>query len=1643
MNGTAPLHVELSLNGQESTAGGPILARYAPPSAEVISPASGPSAGETVVHVHGLHSSSVQGCDLRCKFAHEAIVPAESTLDGGYSVHCVAPLGVRSGMLAISLNGQQYSDGPAHFEAFSPFSPSSVEPPLGPSSGGTVILVRAANLTADATFADVDARCRFSATDENGTAVAASGRHLSATSSLDVAASRVSTSKGGALQCLVPRQVGGALLQVTLNGQQFSSALQYSVISPTRVSRVYPLSTPESGGIVITVHGSGFVAAPDPGLLRCRVGETYVAATPVNDSTLECTTPLAQPVGLSRRLVLGFHGAKLSPARELDLHHGTVHARAGSTSGRVPIPAAHSQVTWENESVAASLFADAEIFAGSLRLTRAIPGQLGGFSFSPPRLAGDEQGRFPTAFRLSLAIVIGTGFMHEPSVEERTAGEGMSISVGELPDAAAGELGSGNGLRVSLLTRGNELRVTYGARTLLSSALPHAARLRSNQTFPLVLSMQSGNLTIAVDDVVVMAKEPLLEWQADVRPSWRVGLGGRTNDRRGENHIVERLDWEVGPSLDASSARLEVTANGQQYSEDALQLGYFGQPLLSEVHPPLGPTHGGTRVVVRGIALHGGSAYRCRFGLRHVEAEYDAHQRTISCSSPPFNEAVGNAQGGHLVSAEAGRSISMANSSSNSSTNSSSNSSVANQSSNGSSANSSAGGANGHVTLAVSLNEQDAIPTTLPFVYYAHPEILAVSPSAGPVHGASRVVLVVGAVAAEGGTGTPWQLDALPNGTRPECRFGLSEAVPATLGGLSAADAYAPSAGAHAAGASAGLLDPSDANGSSHVNATDPAASLLHAAPAGHTLTCITPPTTAGRQTLYVSLNQHDYRPGGSSNFTFYERAVVSALVPSGGPRHGGTSVRVLGRGIVVPGGVSSHPALCRFGRQVVPATVDDEDSLSCTAPSSASAGAEIDAEIDVAEIDGSPLSPADELARATYNLELGGTARRMGDGLQLTMGPPGESGQATVTPPTVSSQLALGWFDARFETRNLGGDGLSLSVGDVPSEHVGSSGGGLGLRVVFTPDWRQLRVSYAAQVLQRVLLDEVTPTPSTAPADGPVEAYIDATGVTHTAVAGWHRVRVAYREDGLHVIVDGARVISGLHLRLWAPVVGWRLVLAASTSRGFGRHWLRGLWLRTDAAVHSATLAVAISLNGQQFEPALYAWPAYAHPTVLSVAPQSGPTHGGTRLLVDGLAFAAGASSHRCRFGDAAVVNATFQSTSGYLACISPAVESGANVSMPVNFSIGLERHGQLFWTDAAERLAFAYDGSALFDAHAKLALAPLPASGPVNGGTRISFDVGGILDRGSVRHCRFDLRGLRVEPRAVALAQMADAALLASIVGFNASRAELPALTVEASFTPGPAGNGGMLSCLSPAVNLTDAQRIAARGASLPVSLSLNGQQFTTPGSPLLLHAPPLLDLISPACGPVSGGTRLTVVGQQLWGGSNYRCRIGETTTFNATYVSTPQGDLLTCETPPSALAVPKGASRWPLPLAISLNAQQYDLVPGARVAPGTAAGFVPSGFELYAGLDEAAHVAPPSVPAMDGGLIGVYASSYYGGCAYACRFGDGQQAVTVPGTHNAADGGLRCHAPSGPAGEAVAIWITLNGQQFVLTGANLTWA
>jgi hypothetical protein len=237
---------------------------------ESVSPSVGALVGGTVVTVLG--SDFMPGSPLSCVFGGRVSVPA--TVLNATAARCVSPsvvdvLGdsLDGGAVAVQVtsNGVDLSTSGALF-TYSPLpSLSSIRPALGSAAGGTLVTIFGGD------FPNVpELACRF------GPAVVVPARWLSATS----------------LSCVTPswEGMGDVAVSVTVSRQEFveDGVLQFFMLPPMRIEGISPSAGPTSGGTLVSVVGTSFVAAPQ---LQCWFGSLAAPAMFVSATQIVCASP--------------------------------------------------------------------------------------------------------------------------------------------------------------------------------------------------------------------------------------------------------------------------------------------------------------------------------------------------------------------------------------------------------------------------------------------------------------------------------------------------------------------------------------------------------------------------------------------------------------------------------------------------------------------------------------------------------------------------------------------------------------------------------------------------------------------------------------------------------------------------------------------------------------------------------------------------------------------------------------------------------------------------------------------------------------------------------------------------------------------------------------------------------------------------------------------------------------------------------------------------------------------------------------------------------------------------------------------------------------------------------------------------------
>ena len=343
----------------------------------------------------------------------------------------------------------------------------------------------------------------------------------------------------------------------------------------------------------------------------------------------------------------------------------------------------------------------------------------------------------------------------------------------------------------------------------------------------------------------------------------------------------------------------------------------------------------------------------------------------------------------------------------------------------------------------------------------------------------------------------------------------------------------------------------------------------------------------------------------------------------------------------------------------------------------------------------------------------------------------------------------------------------------------------------------------------------------------------------------------------------------------------------------------------------------------------------------VSAVVPPAGPVSGGTRVSVIGAGFRHSATL-RCRFEGSGATAVARRIGIGQVECASPASSSvGAR-------RLSMSANGQQFAV-----------GEAVFTYRPAAAVSSVwPLRGASEGGTPVTVLGSGFS---SAAEAVGALR-CRMNATVVAAAYVSESALVCNSTASGSGHVSVEVSTNGREYTSsgvqfevvsvsvrgiapwsGPALGGTVVTIagsrlgqssdfLQCRFGVSSASLASAHGsdgvrcvspAALPtgwssIELSIHGTPLRSGGS-LYVHPVLFASELMPPAGPVSGGTRITVLGSGFRESASLRCRFeGSSSTTVARRISSGQ---LECSSPPSL----SSGSR---PLALSANGQQFTL-------------------------------------------------------------------------------------------------------------------
>ena len=242
-----------------------------------IKPASGPVDGGTWVNLMG--TGMVNGNSSRCRFGKSD--PGSVYWISQTEIQCISPPARGIGIVNVTL-----ADYPLIAVEYSYYEHpviSSIQPPFGVSSGGTLVTLNGSGF-----LSSQDIVCRFG--------------------SIDVSAYFITEEQ---ISFLSPSGNAGSShsVSLSLNGIDFSpSSIDYLYIDPVEVRAIHPRWMDEAGGALIKVIGSGFLDSDALACIFRKPGDRgdppfYIRATYLSKTILQCSAPpVSAPCEMSLRV---------------------------------------------------------------------------------------------------------------------------------------------------------------------------------------------------------------------------------------------------------------------------------------------------------------------------------------------------------------------------------------------------------------------------------------------------------------------------------------------------------------------------------------------------------------------------------------------------------------------------------------------------------------------------------------------------------------------------------------------------------------------------------------------------------------------------------------------------------------------------------------------------------------------------------------------------------------------------------------------------------------------------------------------------------------------------------------------------------------------------------------------------------------------------------------------------------------------------------------------------------------------------------------------------------------------------------------------------------------------------------------------
>jgi hypothetical protein len=539
----------------------------------------------------------------------------------------------------LSLNdGNDYTDSVAQFQYRHQVRFTTFSPRMGSETGGTAIQISGSNFYASSNIA-----CKF------GTISVQPATFINSTR----------------IECISPQSIPGTVnLTITINGRKFYDVaehlLSYTYNVRAFVAAVTPRNAISSGGTLITLQGGNYIFTST---LSCRVGTNVVYATYYNESTIQCVVPKGN-VGTRMKVEIsnnGFDYVSNEDVQILYIQRPAVtavlptHVVRGTTTtltllgtGFIPGHTLCQIGSWDVRTVDISptrmncILDEKTSFDESMVVVKVSTNTGIDYNSEAMTVNFINKAELISLYpkRASLAhtsmvfTIQGIGFVNSKHIK-CIANDGTASS----GSGTVGTIGTIEWLSSTLVRCALDLEDMQPGNALITIVSGTAVSNGMNVTLvppPFIHRVVPSFASVHGGGIITLIGPNLVE-------------GTSCLCHFGEQHIVAgtyinntQVQCTAPRSVLPQLVNLSLSFDGGAFFTNTASFQYIKNPEVISLSPSGGSVQGNTKVSVKGngfVLAHSGetASYKCRFGTTAiVDGELDIDTGIIYCTSPPM-----------------------------------------------------------------------------------------------------------------------------------------------------------------------------------------------------------------------------------------------------------------------------------------------------------------------------------------------------------------------------------------------------------------------------------------------------------------------------------------------------------------------------------------------------------------------------------------------------------------------------------------------------------------------------------------------------------------------------------------------------------------------------------------------------------------------------------------------------------------------------------------------------------------------------------------------------------------------------------------------------------------------------------------------